>query len=418
MRQQLEQLSGYLSMVFFGGLLLYAGMVDLDIYLVWKAWAVVGILVFLATLSQPQSSSPFPTDEIWKYTVIPIIVLVTWALISGAWQEEKHFWRKWEVELFGMYLLLPFIALSMWRTPLSAQWLLRIVILVSLYALPYNIALCLTERVRGFGGLSIPIIRGDMAMLIGLLALVSMAAVRGRVWVLLAGIGFVSGVTLSIFSASRGGWIAFITAVPLVWWFIRTRAPKRIYIFWSFIGVLLAVLLICDNPLFDRVVRTFQSLFGYFFEDNHRTSLGWRFVMWKAAWWGFCQQPIVGWGLGNFWDIFQEYIKVSGLEFQEPVRFYRPHNEYLQFLSETGLPGFILYLSVYGMPLWWLWKHKSRILELPLDVQATALILFVTVEAVAEFALSFLGLISVMIGLSYIALVLAAMTVIVRALRS
>ncbi len=401
----------YLLWALVGALLLYAALVDRAVYPFFYALAALGMVAVPEVWRGRHALSVSALAGFW---VLPVAGLALWTLFAGWLQVGDGFWQRHETSLMLSYLLLPGVVMGLWHSRLDGQWLFRVIIIASLYSVPYDIAACIKQDARGVGALSLPIIRGDMGMLLGLAALTAMLGVEGRWWRRLAAAGFVGGVYLSVMSGSRGGWVAFLTALPLAIWFVRHHAPQRQELLWGAVLTLLVLVVLCPNTLGARIQQTVLSLFGFFFEDEYRTSLGWRFVMWKAAFWGWLQHPWLGWGLGSFWEIFQQYLAVVNMPFNEPFYFHRPHNEYLQFLSEAGLPGLILYLAVYGAPLLWLWRHRRWLADQSLSIKATALLLFVVIEATAEVALSFLSLISIMIGLSYGVLVSAALVVLMR----
>jgi O-Antigen ligase len=76
-----------------------------------------------------------------------------------------------------------------------------------------------------------------------------------------------------------------------------------------------------------------------------------RWVWWQEAWHAFTRHPLGGTGAGTF-----------GLENQmlrrAPVVVDEPHNTPLQFLSETGVIGFALYLLAAAGALWAAWRAR------------------------------------------------------------
>jgi O-antigen ligase len=68
-------------------------------------------------------------------------------------------------------------------------------------------------------------------------------------------------------------------------------------------------------------------------------SSGNRWTWWKEAWWAFSDRPLQGTGAGSF----ELAHRLERREFSPPGK--EPHNMALQFLSETGLVGFALFLG-------------------------------------------------------------------------
>lgn len=82
-----------------------------------------------------------------------------------------------------------------------------------------------------------------------------------------------------------------------------------------------------------------------------------RFTIWGIAYRGFLERPIVGWGQEGFNYVFNTYY-VPSMYQQEPW-FDRAHNAFLDWLMAGGLPAFLLYLSLFGTALWFLWRSPA-----------------------------------------------------------
>lgn len=83
-----------------------------------------------------------------------------------------------------------------------------------------------------------------------------------------------------------------------------------------------------------------------------------RFAIWDMALKGFAERPIFGWGQENFNYIFNKYYHAD-LYAQEPW-FDRAHDVPLDWLVAGGIIGALLYLSLYGVILWYLWKPGNQ----------------------------------------------------------
>src|SRR5437660_1464045 len=81
-----------------------------------------------------------------------------------------------------------------------------------------------------------------------------------------------------------------------------------------------------------------------------------RFAMWKfGGALGVSSDPVLGWGLGGWAQHvpiaqMQQKFLPSGEAWQQA------HNEYLQWLTETGLVGVVLLCG-------WLWTHRAMVLD-------------------------------------------------------
>jgi tetratricopeptide (TPR) repeat protein len=77
-------------------------------------------------------------------------------------------------------------------------------------------------------------------------------------------------------------------------------------------------------------------------------------MIWGLAWEGFKERPIVGWGQEGFNYVFNKYYN-PGMYAQEPW-FDRAHNAFIDWLMAGGLPAFLLYISLFIVGIWMLWR--------------------------------------------------------------
>lgn len=85
-----------------------------------------------------------------------------------------------------------------------------------------------------------------------------------------------------------------------------------------------------------------------------------RLHIWHMAWDGFVAGPktvILGYGQEGFIYPFDRFYDPA-LYGQEPW-FDRAHDAFLDWLVAGGLPGFLLYLSLFGTALWLLWRRSE-----------------------------------------------------------
>jgi O-antigen ligase len=76
------------------------------------------------------------------------------------------------------------------------------------------------------------------------------------------------------------------------------------------------------------------------------TSLGARFLMWKAAIMMFLSNPLTGVGTGGYGPTMELYVQ-SGQFPQFLLEFNQPHNMYLFALATNGIPGLIALLLIF-----------------------------------------------------------------------
>src|SRR5436190_143697 len=76
-----------------------------------------------------------------------------------------------------------------------------------------------------------------------------------------------------------------------------------------------------------------------------------RWTWWEESWHAFTRHPGGGTGAGTF-ELTNQMLRHS------PVVVDEPHNTPLQFLSETGIVGLLLYLGVAAGALWGAWRAR------------------------------------------------------------
>lgn len=135
---------------------------------------------------------------------------------------------------------------------------------------------------------------------------------------------------------SRGGLLTLgVVGAMLVW---RTRRP-----------VLAAVVLAVGMGAFlytasDQVKTHYAERSGSIAEYEEDASAMGRIRSWGVAVKMWADHPITGVGPRNFTQQYRYYAVTDDVHVA--------HNSYLQMLAETGLPGFLLFVSLIGVSLW------------------------------------------------------------------
>jgi O-antigen ligase len=87
-----------------------------------------------------------------------------------------------------------------------------------------------------------------------------------------------------------------------------------------------------------------------------------RFWVWSEAWRGFLDRPVLGWGPENFTAVYDKYFDprffVPGQNTE--TWFDRAHSVFFDYLSETGVVGFLSYLSIFGVFAWEFFKKERE----------------------------------------------------------
>ncbi len=79
-----------------------------------------------------------------------------------------------------------------------------------------------------------------------------------------------------------------------------------------------------------------------------------RFTLWSMALEGVRERPIVGWGQEGFNYVFNQYYRPS--LYAQEAWFDRAHNAFIDWLSAGGVPAFILYIALFVVGIWSLYR--------------------------------------------------------------
>ncbi len=154
-----------------------------------------------------------------------------------------------------------------------------------------------------------------------------------------------------LLTQTRGAFLGIIAGVMafLIFLFVNARNFRKtiVSLFLIIFFVVSGLIVFKDSaavsnlPVLGRLVRV--SVFDKSVQD--------RFWVWRAAFDGWANRPILGWGPENFTDVFSKRFDpryfVPG---QTSVTWYdRAHNVFFDYLVETGLLGLLSYLGIFAV---------------------------------------------------------------------
>ena len=204
-----------------------------------------------------------------------------------------------------------------------------------------------------------PILFGDMALLMGTLSLAGVGWFhQQKHWLsVLPVLAFMSGLTASALSLTRGGWVAlpFFMLILARYASRHLSAKKVALLIILTLFVIGAICVIPQTGMQDRIVYTVDNLNRYMdsvdVDDPARdTPSGLRFEMWKATWLIFTDNPVVGIGWGELQQKTRELVE-QGLIHPFASNYYHAHNQYLSALAKGGLFGFLSLSALLLFPL-------------------------------------------------------------------
>lgn len=203
------------------------------------------------------------------------------------------------------------------------------------------------------GGHTHPIQFGNIALLMGVLCLVRVIANPIIDWLnSLMCLGFISGLAASIWSQTRGGWIA--VGFILIWIF-ATAAKKWQRGKLAIASIMMVIIMIIpilhtDSLVVNRINEAVSEVNSFIVDNKQDTSVGIRLAMWGVAIHGIKDAPLIGHGMQGWIDARDAAIKDGRLS-SFSAGLSHIHNEYIDAAFKRGLVGLALLLSMYLIPM-------------------------------------------------------------------
>jgi len=210
-------------------------------------------------------------------------------------------------------------------------------------------------------GITHPIIFGDIALVMGIMALAGLGwfKQRARWQVLLPLLAVSCGLLASLLSHARGGWVAIPFMGLVFLWYSGRYARARIPVWqrWSAVAFLVlavtAAYLVPVTGVQKTVDRTVTNLNNYFQSEiasNARsTSVGTRFEMWQAAWQIYRDNPLLGVGWGHYKENAQTLVD-AGVRHKSAATWGHPHNQFFAAMANGGTLAFVAILLLFLIP--------------------------------------------------------------------
>lgn len=214
---------------------------------------------------------------------------------------------------------------------------------------------------RAWNGFSNPIPFGLLATIFAMMAInlphAFFSIIPQKVFWTLKIIAFSAGLYAAYASLSRTA-LLVLPFLAMILIFQNFQQSKKIAAGIVVFGVLLVGgLLSIDNPYQDRVLYGFKEIQN--FEKNPYTSMGQRFLLWQDALKTIQKEPVWGLGKGGFVEKMIQRQKM-GLPLPPGTSPSHPHSEYFNTAVEYGLPGLLMLLALYFVPLCFFLKRLKN----------------------------------------------------------
>jgi O-antigen ligase len=174
---------------------------------------------------------------------------------------------------------------------------------------------------------------------------------------LIFGLGIAICGSTVVLSGSRGGFLALVAVFSYSLFFLEGIKPL-------FRGAVVAgALLVVSVQANDEFWQDMGSITAE--DDYNRTEYTGRVAIWKRGISYTLDHPVFGVGIANFSFAESRHPDaVANLERGRGVKFSAPHSIWIQTAAETGIPGFLIYVSMFWFSFRILWSagrmaHKS-----------------------------------------------------------
>jgi O-antigen ligase/tetratricopeptide (TPR) repeat protein len=285
---------------------------------------------------------------------------------------ENSFWSRFQrMDGYVLFLHLAIYVViigSVFRTKKEKALLLKTFVgvggLISVIGIFQKLGITPTPtagEARVSGTLGNPAFLATYTLFIGAMALVSWISAKTknskRYYLVVAALVFIA----LLLTASRGPVIGLVAGL-VVFIFLFALGKKDREKKYKKIGIALLVALIIlptavwfardseivqNTPLLSRSVRVVEG-------DVSDP----RFIVWKIAWEGFKERPLLGWGQKNFEQVFNK--NYDARLFNQEHWFDHPHNIVLGWLIEGGVLGLLGYLALYAAVIMTLWRAYKK----------------------------------------------------------
>lgn len=209
------------------------------------------------------------------------------------------------------------------------------------------------------GGLINSITFGDIVLCMGLMCLAAMLDFSGRA-ALWPGLGALAGLTGSIATGTRGGWIAILLAIVLLMrhgHVLRGRLRKGLALLG--LALLVSTYFIPQTGARERIDQGISDVEQYLGGGETYTSVGIRFELWRGAMGVIKQHPLLGASAPTVKAEMAQLV-AQGKVHPYVLDFDHFHNDILQALVSGGVIGLLAWGLTLLLPFLFFLKQMRK----------------------------------------------------------
>ena len=174
-------------------------------------------------------------------------------------------------------------------------------------------------------------------------------------------VAIVAGCATILLSGSRGVWLGVLLLLVAIALCVRWRSGRARLVILGVLAVLAATLVLSVPALTrqTRLAELHHDVQRYERGDSD-SSAGARIERLQVAAATFVEHPLVGVGVGRFDNAMLRLPDCRSKTWVERCHLGHAHNDLAEWSATQGLPGTVLILLVYGVPLWLLLRLYRR----------------------------------------------------------
>ncbi|MEG9489116.1 O-antigen ligase [Mannheimia indoligenes] len=160
------------------------------------------------------------------------------------------------------------------------------------------------------------------------------------------------GLTASILSGARGGWVSFPFCLLFILSCYYKALNKKIFLLITTIFII-AISLFITRPEFEleqRYLSAKSDITNYIEKGIKDSSQGGRLDMWENALIAIREKPIFGYGSSGYSKFQKKQVEAQQMA-QTTLNYNSLHNQYLEAFVKRGLIGFSALMGVVFAPL-------------------------------------------------------------------
>ncbi len=207
-----------------------------------------------------------------------------------------------------------------------------------------------------------PVNFGNISLLMGLISLTSVfwaLEQKKKPLAALMLLAFFCGMTASLLSGSRSGWVALPLALFALYKIyeeiLKDKVKKAALV--GFVAFVAIFALLPDTGVQHRISLIFSDI-EHYTQGHSTTSIGLRFEMWRSAYEAIIQKPVFGWGEAGFYEFQANMVEQMNLN-PMILDFKHLHNQYIEELAKRGVIGLVALLLVFIVPFKLFYKKSQ-----------------------------------------------------------